>query len=87
MRGVAALVTGSFLIAITVLVMGVVMEPITSIVIASDAVQALGWGSSAESIRDTVLRWSPLAGVLFFVVFAVMWAIRREKRTNQRRRP
>ena len=68
------------------LVAGVLLEPITDIVLAADGVQALGWGSEALDIRDTINRWAMLLGIVFFVVWAGMWAIRRERRTEVRRR-
>jgi len=80
------MITGVFTITVVALVAGVVVEPIADVVIASDAVRALGWRQDAIDIRSTVLRWSMLLGIVFFVVWAAMWAIRRSRTTEVRRR-
>jgi preprotein translocase subunit SecG len=85
MRGVAVFLTGIFAISAVVLVMGVLLEPITAVVVDSGAVQSLGWASDAKSIRDTILRWIPLLGIGFFLTWAGMWALRRERTTTRRR--
>jgi len=85
MRGIVELITGVFAIAAVALVAGVILEPITGVVISSEAVKSLGWDSIALNIRDNILRWAMLIGILFFVVWATMWAIRRERTTEVRR--
>lgn len=85
MKGIVTFLTGAFTIAVLVLVMGSIYEPITALVTSSDAVQALGWDEYAVDIQDTVLRWVALLGITFFVVWAFLWAIRREKMTGVRR--
>lgn len=87
MRAVTTFITGVFFITLVVFVAGLTMEPLLDIIQANQAVQAMGWGTEAEEITDTVLRWSPLAGLFFFVTWSFLWAIRREKRTSSAFRP
>lgn len=85
MRGVVVLVTGVFSIAAVMMVAGVVIEPIAQVVVDSQAVQNLGWTGHVTGIQNTVLRWGALLGIIFFVVWAFMWALRRSRTTEVRR--
>ena len=85
MRGVIVLVTGVFTIAAVVMVAGVVVEPIAQVVVSNQAVQNLGWTGHVTSIQTTVLRWGSLLGIVFFVVWAFLWALRRSRTTEVRR--
>ena len=86
MRGVALFMSGLLVIAAVTLVAGALMEPILDVVTASEAVQELGWASDAESITDTVLQYAPLLFIAYTLAWGTAWAIRRERRTEVRRR-
>lgn len=86
MRGITIMITGTFLIAVVGLVAGILAEPIANVALASEAVRELGWQDKVTNIRDTILQWTILLGILYNVVWAGMWAIRRERSTEVRRR-
>ena len=86
MRGLTKLITGLFTISALVLVAGSVVEPIVSVVASDSAVQSYGWDSTAGGLQQVLLQWMPLLFVGFLVVFGVMWAIRRGRTTEVRRR-
>lgn len=85
-RGMVVLVSGIFTVAVFALIAGVVIEPIADVVLASEAVQTLGWDSIVLSIRRATLRWAMLLGIVIVIVWAGMWAIRRGRTTGVRRR-
>ena len=82
MKGVTTFVTGTFFIAIVVLVGGALVDPLMAVIVSQDAVQSMGWVGHAEEIQLVVNKWAPLAGLVFFLAWAFFWAIRREKRTS-----
>jgi len=85
MRGVQTFIIGLVIISVVVMFAGVLLEPIADVVLASSAVQALGWDSQALDIRDTILRWMPLLFIGYLLTWAGMWAVRRERSTGVRR--
>ena len=85
MRGIQTFVIGLLVISAVVLFAGVLLEPITEVVLASSAVQEMGWDSEAVDIQNTILRWIPLMFIGYLLTWAVMWAIRRERTTGMRR--
>lgn len=86
MRGVQVFVTGLLVISAVVLLMGTLLEPIAAVATDSAAVQNLGWADDANQIRDTILRWVPLLFIGYLVTFGTMWAFRRGRTTEVRRR-
>jgi len=85
MRGIQTFVIGLLVISAVVLFAGILLEPITEVVLASSAVQEMGWDSAAVDIQNTILRWIPLMFIGYLLTWAVMWAIRRERTTGMRR--
>lgn len=85
MRGVIVFVTGLVILAGIVLLMGTLLEPILSIVMADSAVQGLGWDGYAADIADTPLQWAPLFFIAFLLTWAAAWYFRRERMTAPRR--
>lgn len=86
MRGVQVFVTGLLVISTIVLMMGTLVEPIASVVLASSAVQDMGLAADVKSIRETLLRWVPLLFIAYLITFGGMWAFRRGRTTEVRRR-
>jgi hypothetical protein len=86
MKGIIGLISGLTFLSGMVLVMGVLLEPITTLVIGNDAVQALGWASFATDIRDTILRYSPLLFIAYLLAFAFAVAFSKGRVTEVRRR-
>jgi len=82
MKAIVEIVTGAFMIAAVVLVAGVTVEPIAAVVLSSDAVQSLGWGSTVRDTRTVLLRWSILLGLLFFIVWGTLYTIRKTRTTT-----
>lgn len=70
MRGIIKLITGLVFISLATVMMGPLLEPVTTIVVNNAAVQALGWGSFATDIRDTILRYIPLLFIAVLLAFA-----------------
>jgi hypothetical protein len=89
MRAVTTFVTGVFFVAGVVFVAGATVNPLMDVIVQRDAAQALGWVQHAKEIRTVMLKWAPLGGLFFFIVWPFLWAIRREKRTSSafRRKP
>jgi uncharacterized membrane protein len=86
MRGIVVFITGLFTISAIVLVMGAVLEPLTTVVTGSGAVQSLGWASKATSIRDMILNRIVLVFLIFLVLWPTLWYIRKNRNTGVRRR-
>lgn len=84
MRGAVVFLTGLVFLSGFVLLSGVLLEPFLEIVVQDEAVQALGWGSDAERIVDTIQRNAPLIYIVYLLVFGVAWAFRRERVTSRR---
>ena len=85
MRGIQTFIIGLLVISAVVMFAGVLLEPITEVVLASSAVQEMGWDNVAVDIQNTILRWIPLMFIGYLLTWAVMWAIRRERTTGVRR--
>jgi len=85
MRGVQTFVIGLFVISAIVMFAGVLLEPITAVVMDSEAIQEMGWDNEAADIQNTILRWMPLLFIGYLLTWAFMWSIRRERTTGVRR--
>lgn len=85
MRAIQTFIIGLLVISAVVMFAGVLLEPITEVVLASSAVQEMGWDNVAVDIQNTILRWIPLMFIGYLLTWAVMWAIRRERTTGVRR--
>lgn len=86
MRGIVVFITGLFTISVLVLMMGTLLEPITTVVTDSSAVQSLGWAGTATSIRDTILNRIVLVFLAFLFIWPTLWYIRKNRNTGVRRR-
>lgn len=86
MRGIVKLFTGLFVGAAMVLVAGSVVEPLVRIVAEDPAVSDMGLSGTALNLQQVLLQWMPLLLIAFLLVFGVMWAIRRGRTTEVRRR-
>jgi hypothetical protein len=86
MRGIVVFITGLFTISAITIVMGPVLEPLTTIVAGNSAVQALGWAGTATSIQNTILDKIVLIFLIFLVLWPTLWYIRRNRNTGVRRR-
>jgi ethanolamine transporter EutH len=86
MRGAIKLLTGLLTISAVILAAGMMVEPIVRIVAEDPAVAEIGLSGMALDMQQVLLQWLPLLFVAFLLVFGVMYALRRGRTTDVRRR-
>lgn len=79
MRGVINLVVGLFELGVVMLFAAPFVAMFADVIVGIEVVQSIGAAQHVLDLRDTVLRWGPLAIIASLVLGAATWYFRRER--------